>query len=174
MSLQIFILGVLCSGNHHPYDLKKMFNQSNFDESSRISDGTLYYNFEVLFKKGFIEKIDVIHDEHRPSKTTYGITPKGKLELEQQIYASFKNFTSIKSVYSSTIFLKHADKQKLIYLIEDVLHNLREKIDKYDQLWDSIQNETPESVQMIQEYFHQQMHIDYQWLEKLLEYVKKM
>lgn len=47
MSLQIFILGILSEGEHHPYDLKKQVLKP-LDNSFPINDGTLYYNFEVL------------------------------------------------------------------------------------------------------------------------------
>lgn len=36
-------------------------------------EGMIYYNFEVLYKKGFIEKIEMIQSENRLDKMMYGI-----------------------------------------------------------------------------------------------------
>ncbi|GKS11651.1 hypothetical protein YDYSY3_26510 [Paenibacillus chitinolyticus] len=172
MSLQIFILGILCEGNHHPYDIKKMFKKNNMEDVHKISDGTLYYNFDVLLKKGCIEKREVIRDDNRPEKTTYGITPKGREFLEQEIYASFRNFTGVESLYSPTLFLKHADKNKLVFLIEEVMDKLRYRTEQQSQEWDAFKDKTPPSVHLIQEYVQSRMKLESEWLEKLLAFVK--
>ncbi|WP_042352894.1 PadR family transcriptional regulator [Bacillus massiliigorillae] len=172
MSLQIFILGVLSAGNHHPYDIKKMFKKNNIDELSKISDGTLYYNFESLLKQGCIEKIEVIRDENRPDKTTYGITAKGREALEQKIYNSFKNYTSISSLFSSTIFLKYVDTNKVAFLLEEIINKLKEKIERYDILWDEIHPDSTPAIHLIQSYTHNQMKVDLEWLERLLLFVR--
>lgn len=173
MSLQIFILGVLCAGNHHPYDIKKMFKRENIDELSKISDGTLYYNFETLHKQKCIEVIEVTREENRPNRTTYGITPKGREVLQQKIYDSFKNYTDIPSLFSSTLFLKHVDQQKIAYLIEENIAQLRQKIEQYEQLWSEIQAQTTPAFTLIQAYTHQQIKMDLEWLEQLLQHVRQ-
>ena len=63
MSLQIFILGLLSEGEHHPYDIKKQVFKP-LENTITINDGTLYYNFEVLLKKGYIRKIKVVQSEN--------------------------------------------------------------------------------------------------------------
>lgn len=172
MSLQIFILGVLSEGHHHPYDLKKIFKKNKMDEVSEINDGKLYYNFESLLKKGCIEKIEVVRDENRPEKTVYGITPKGKDILRDKIYDSFANFKSIRSIYSSVIFMKYTDLDKSAYLLDEVVKRLKEKIAHYDEVWASIQDKTPDSVHIIQDYTHNQMRVDLAWLEKVVQFVR--
>ncbi|MFS0840999.1 PadR family transcriptional regulator [Paenibacillus sp. 1P03SA] len=172
MSLQIFILGILCEGNHHPYDIKKMFKKNNIEDVHKINDGTLYYNFDVLLKKGYIEKREVIREDNRPEKTTYGITPKGREFLEQEIYASFRNFTGVESLYSSTLFLQHADKNKLIFLIEEVIDKMRNRSEQQNQDWEAFKDKTPPSVHLIQDYVHNRMKLESEWLVKLLDFVK--
>lgn len=171
MSLQIFILGVLSSGHHHPYDIKKMFKQNVLDESSKINDGTLYYNFEVMLKKGYIEKIEVIRDDNRPEKTTYGITPLGKEYLEQEIYASFKNFTRVDALYSSVLFLKHADPKKLMFLIEEAKEKVQNKIKADTAFWEAVRDETPPAVHLIHDHSLSLLKIDLEWLNKLEQLV---
>ncbi len=167
MSLQIFILGVLRSGHHHPYDIKKMFKQNVLDENSKINDGTLYYNFEVMLKKGYIEKIEVIRDDNRPEKTTYGITPLGKEHLQQEIYASFKNFTRVDSLYSAVLFLKYADPKKLVFLIQEAREKLENKIKNDVSFWETVQDKTPPPVHLIHDHSINQLQIDLKWLQKL-------
>ncbi|MEC0242186.1 PadR family transcriptional regulator [Paenibacillus dokdonensis] len=171
MSLQIFILGVLSSGHHHPYDIKKMFKQNVLDDNSKINDGTLYYNFEVMLKKGYIEKIEVIRDDNRPEKTTYGITPFGKEHLQQEIYAIFKNFTRVDSLYSAVLFLKHVDPKKLEFLIEEAQEKLENKIKRDQAFWETVRDETPPAVHLIHDHASSQMKVDLQWLEKLKQLI---
>ena len=47
----------------------------------KLLKALLYYTFEQLEKKGFIEVVDIIH-EQRPERTIYGITKSGKQEFE--------------------------------------------------------------------------------------------
>lgn len=172
MSLRVFILGILCEGNHHPYDIKKMFKRDNMDDVYKINDGTLYYTFEVLLKKDCIEKIEVLRDENRPEKTTYGITDKGRTTLEQEIYTNFKNFKDIQSLYSSTLFLKHTDLTKLGFIIEEGIAKVRDKIQRNHDEWDTIANDTPQTVHLIQDHVLRQMELEVEWLEKLLVHVR--
>lgn len=172
MSLQIFILGILSEGHHHPYDLKKIFKKNKMDEVSEINDGKLYYNFESLLKKGCIEKIKVIREENRPERTIYGITDEGKEVLKEKIYDSFVNFKDIRSVYSSVIFIKHTDLEKTTYLLEELIVKMKRKIAHYDEIWSEMQEKTPPSVHLITDYTHNQMRIDLKWLEKVKKFVQ--
>ncbi|WP_068776678.1 PadR family transcriptional regulator [Paenibacillus sp. FJAT-26967] len=172
MSLQVFILGVLCAGNHHPYDIKKMFKRKNIDEIQKINDGTLYYNFDVLLKKGYIEKIEVTRDENRPQKTTYGITDAGRQALEQEIYTKFKNFTDVESLYSAALFIKHADPNKLAFLIEEGIEKLQGKIQHHHEIWLTIRDESPPIIHLIQDHTLSRIKLELDWLEKLLVHVK--
>lgn len=65
------------------------------EDTVKINDGTLYYNFEVLLKKGLIRKVEVVQTDNRPEKTTYSITEDGVKMLEEGIYDSFRKMTDI-------------------------------------------------------------------------------
>ncbi|GAB6991136.1 PadR family transcriptional regulator [Paenibacillus pini] len=174
MSLQIFILGVLYSGNHHPYDIKKMFKKDNLEDIHTITDGTLYYNFDVLLKKECIEKISVTRDVNRPEKTTYGITDKGRETLQQGIYNSFKQLKDIPSLYSPTIFLKYVDKNKVAFLIEEGIEKFQGQLERNLLEWEVIQHEAPQSAHLIQEHVLNQKRLELDWLKKLLAYVQTL
>ncbi|MFF2094126.1 PadR family transcriptional regulator [Paenibacillus sp. NPDC058174] len=128
MSLQIFILGVLNKAEHHPYDVKKMI-LDNTDNVVNITDGNLYYNFDVLLKKGHIEKAQVVQTDNRPEKTTYRITDSGKKALEDEIYTSFKNAKTVLSLYASIAFIDLVDKSRLAFFVEEAMEKLHKRID---------------------------------------------
>ncbi len=172
MSLQIFILGVLSEGHHHPYDLKKIFKKNNIDEVSMINDGKLYYNFDSLQKKGCIEMIEVVHEEGRPARTVYGITDKGREVLKEKIYKSLANFQGIRSIYSSVIFIKYTNLEKSAYLLGEQVSKLKEKITHYDQVWEQMEDTTPPALHLITDYTHNQMRVDLVWLEKVTKFVQ--
>ncbi|WP_422658792.1 PadR family transcriptional regulator [Paenibacillus sp. EC2-1] len=172
MSLRVFILGNLCERNHHPYDVKKMLKGDNMEDVQKINDGRLYYNFEVLLKQGYIEKIEVTREENRPEKTTYGITEAGRKALEEEIYTAFKNFKDVKSLYSSTVFLKHADPVKLAFLIEEAIQKLQNAINRNVEDWKIIGLKTPLNVHLVQEHSLNYMELEVSFLKKLLAFVR--
>jgi len=179
MSLHIAILGFLCEGNHHPYDIKKMLKGMNLENIPHLNDGSLYYSFENLRKKGYVEKLEVTREENRPNKTTYGITALGREALEQEIYESFKNFSSVKELYASTYFLKYANATKAAFLLEESIRKLEEKLNYSRMLWDQAQEKpTPipidKGIRLIYDHATSQMVLDIDWLRKLLDYVRTL
>lgn len=175
MSLQIFILGLLSEGEHHPYDIKKMIHKP-LDSTISINDGTLYYNFEVLQKKGLITKLKVVQSDNRPEKTTYGITDQGRQVLEEEIYEVFKSFTDIKQLYSSLLFLDRVDLHKLAFILEEAI----ERVSKRVKLVERANPELPDvpenkraAVTLIMDHAYQSMTKDIDWLQKLLANVRE-
>ena len=174
MSLQVFILGLLSEGEHHPYDIKKKVLKP-LDNTVTINDGTLYYQFDVLQKKGYIRKTEVVQSENRPEKTMYSITDEGRKALEEEIYAMFRNFTSIYSLYSSLMFLDKADPRKLAYLIEEAIGRLNKRlelIERNDPEQFDIGADKKEAVGLIAEHARSSIQNDAAWLQKLLAYVQ--
>ncbi|MFX3631764.1 MAG: PadR family transcriptional regulator [Candidatus Pristimantibacillus sp.] len=128
MSLQIFILGLLSKENHHPYSVKKLISKYSND-IIEITDGNLYYNFEFLYKKGLIQKIQDVQGDNRPSKTTYGITDEGRKSLEDSIYEIFKQAKSIQLLYSSLLFIDLVDRSRLSYMVNETILEIKKKIE---------------------------------------------
>ncbi len=77
-----FMLGLLMEKNRHPYEVQQLLKNSEMKYYIKITKGSLYYTFEQLEKKGFIEVVDIIRNEQRPEQTIYGITQSGKQEFE--------------------------------------------------------------------------------------------
>ncbi|MBY9079656.1 PadR family transcriptional regulator [Paenibacillus sp. HN-1] len=175
MTLQIFILGTLSEGEHHPYDIKKMITRA-LDNTS-VSDGALYYHFESLRKKGLIEKVKVEQKENRPEKTTYGITDKGRQALEEEIYETYRSFTNVTSLYSSLLFLDKIDKVKLAYLIEEAIkrrENSRNIIKEADYDKSSIPARHKGALQLIEDHAREMVDMDINWLNALLDYIRSL
>ncbi|GGG87232.1 PadR family transcriptional regulator [Paenibacillus radicis (ex Gao et al. 2016)] len=176
MSLQIFILGVLNRAEHHPYDVKKMI-LDNTDNVVNITDGNLYYNFEVLTKKGHIEKVQVVQTDNRPEKTTYRITESGKKALEEEIYASFKNAKTVLSLYASIAFIDLVDKSRLAFLVEEAIEKLQKRIamveDKLTtKIPDGIVNKPQRYGRFIATHTLDTLHTELKAYEALLEILR--
>lgn len=80
MSLEYAILGFL---NYLPlsgYDLKKMFDIS-VQHFWPADQSQIYRTLARLTEQGFVE-MEVIHQEDRPDRKVYSITPSGKNQLE--------------------------------------------------------------------------------------------
>lgn len=175
MSIQIFILGALSEGNYYPYDIKKRIGKHLDQTDAKITEGTIYYNFEVLLKKGLIEKIETIQTENRPDKTTYGITEKGLQSLEESIYKVFQKFTNVQSLYAALVHLDKVDNQKIIYLIKDIIENLNKKleyIDFHTSQETDMQEHLKDALLLMRDHAYDSIQNDILWLKKLLHYVQ--
>lgn len=175
VSLQIFILGNLSEEDRHPYDIKKQV-QKPLGDTITINDGTLYYNFEVLLKKGWIRKAQVIHSENRPEKTLYAITDEGRKALQDEIYASFQKMTNIKSLYATLLFLDKVDSNKLAYIIEEKITKINEKLQLFgrsDVDLSDFSESKLQGIRLISEHAHRMISSDKEFLEKLLLTIRK-
>ncbi|MCM3781355.1 PadR family transcriptional regulator [Neobacillus mesonae] len=174
MSLQIAILGMLWEHEGHPYDIKKRMQRDELNSVISITDGALYYNFEALLKKGYIEQVEVIHTENRPDKTMYAITEKGKQGLREEIYKSFKKNKDIKSLSSAIAFMHRADSDRLAFLIEDIIQKLRERMDliERNRLAAPEINDLEEIV-FLADYAEKGLRNEIEWFNKLLAVVNR-
>ncbi|SFE41366.1 DNA-binding transcriptional regulator, PadR family [Paenibacillus algorifonticola] len=174
MTLQIFILGTLSEAESHPYDIKKRLLKS-LGNTIPINDGTLYYQFDVLQKKGLIQKLEVVQSDNRPEKTTYGITDKGLKALETEIYAAYQNVTSISALYATLFYLDKIDKNKLAYLIEEAIDKRQDKLKLIEDTdLDTLQipQEKQQPLELLTDHAYHSIQSDVAWLKKLLVYVR--
>ncbi|WP_208414703.1 hypothetical protein [Paenibacillus castaneae] len=93
--------------------------------------------------------------------------------LEQEIYLNFKNFKDIPSIYTSTLFLKHADFNKVSFLIEEAIEKLLKKIQRHHDDWGALKDSTPPNVQLVHDHVLVHTELEVEWLRKLLAYVRK-
>ncbi len=175
MSLQIAILGMLWEKESHPYEIKKRFQHYNLDTVVTITDGALYYNFDSLLKKGYIEQREVVHSDNRPDKTMYAITQKGRQGLKEEIYNSFKKYTEIRSLYSVIPFIRLVEHDRLAILIEDILKKLYQRVDLIEKNRFEFPELTKlEEIQFLANYSEEGLKNDIEAFRKLLTIVKEM
>ncbi|MDW0109794.1 PadR family transcriptional regulator [Sporosarcina aquimarina] len=134
MSIQVFILSRLMVEKTYPYKLKKQMTEPiPLDELGGITESKLYYHFDALAKKGLIEPVEVIKEEHRPDKQVFEITTKGKEELPKKIYQLFKSANDINDIVIGLANLKYVDPEKVVAL-------LNARLAEYKAHWDRIMN----------------------------------
>lgn len=171
-ALQIAILGTLVEGACHPYDVKKKLLRFA-DKSITITDGALYYSFDSLMKKGYIEQTEVVHSDNRPDKTMYTITTEGKQGLQEEIYKMFEKYTDIKALIGTIPFLHLADGQKLASYIKRTIRKLHERMELIEQNRIHLPEiDRREQVEFLADYSEQWMRIEIEWFNKLLSIVQ--
>ncbi|MFS0782743.1 PadR family transcriptional regulator [Bacillus sp. 1P06AnD] len=172
MSIRLFILGTLASGNNHPYMIKKkLFDALPISIQREMSEGKFYYNFEALQKKGLIETVEVIHEKNRPDKTLYSITEAGKQALEHEIYESFKKISNVKDLYISIYLLDFVDTDKVALFFEETIEQEKEQWKQYAELKGPYEKCDPKAHFIIEHAFDKAT-FNIQWMEKLLAFIR--
>ncbi|MFB5760704.1 PadR family transcriptional regulator [Paenibacillus medicaginis] len=169
MSLQIFILGMLHKGDYHPYDVKKRIVQGT-NNTVNVTDGNLYYNFEALLKKELIQKSQIIHAENRPDKITYSITAKGREVFKEEIYKSFKNAKSIRSLFAALPFIEYVDPKKLVFYVEEIIERFEKKLKELEErvLAAEFESVDPNFKLLMSEVITESLQLEIRMFKKLL------
>lgn len=125
MPIQVYILSKLIKDNTYPYKLKKQLSEPvPFDQLGGLTDSKLYYHFDSLAKKGFIEPVEIIREENRPDKQVFAITAKGREELPKKIYKLFETATTISEMLIGLVNMEYVNRDKVITILEKKLKNL--------------------------------------------------
>lgn len=125
MPIQIYILSKLIEDNTYPYKLKKQLSEPiPFDQLGGLTESKLYYHFDSLAKKGFIEPVEIIKEENRPDKQVFAITAKGREELPKKIYKLFETATTITEMLIGLVNIEHVNRDKVVHILEKKLKHL--------------------------------------------------
>ncbi|APH03687.1 PadR family transcriptional regulator [Bacillus weihaiensis] len=176
MDIQIFILSKLMEDNTYPYKLKKQLSEPiPLDELSGLTESKLYYHFDSLEKKNFIEAVEVIKEENRPDKKVFKITDKGREELPKLIYKMFENGVEIKGMMVGIVNLKYVDREKVIKILEKKLADSKERWNYIKNMQEnlSIEKEREELVKFLVRYVEDKAENKLQWLEELVEQIRQ-
>lgn len=176
MSIQIFILSKLMENNNYPYKLKKQLSEPiPLDELSGLTESKLYYHFESLAKKGLIEAIEIIKEEHRPDKQVFAITDKGREELPKLIYKLFENADDITEMVIALANIKYVDRNKVAEILEKKLKTTTNRWNEVSQ-FDSqimIDENNEKFVKFMVGYFSTKVEHKIYWLEELIKQIKQ-
>lgn len=175
MSIQIFILSKLMEDNSYPYKFKKQLSEPlPLDKLAGLTESKLYYNFDSLAKKGLVEIIEIIKEEHRPDKQVFAITDKGREELPKLIYKLFKNADAVSDMVVGLSNLKYVDRHKVVEILEKKLKDLMDRwnyIKSYESYIPNTEGKE-KFVEFMSEYFSTKSEHTIHWLEELIKRIK--
>ncbi|MCG1010275.1 PadR family transcriptional regulator [Salinicoccus sp. ID82-1] len=175
MSIQIFILSRLMQDNSYPYKLKKQLSEPlPLDELANLTESKLYYNFDALAKKGLIEIVEVIKEDHRPDKQVFAITDKGREALPKLIYKLFENAGDIKDMIVGLTCLKYVDREEVVRILENKAVSIEERWAYVREMEDRIQvNETnAKMVDLMKGYVTARKEHTLHWLKIVIERIR--
>lgn len=172
MSIQIFILSKLMEKNTYPYLLKKQLSEPiPFDKMSGLTESKLYYNFEALSKKGYVEVVESIKEENRPDKQVFKITEQGEQALPKMMYKLFETANDISEIYVGIAYLKYVNRNKVIQILEQKVTNYKQRLSKPKDLanYFEVTSENETLLNFMSEHFTSKSKQTIYFLEKLIE-----
>ena len=141
--LQLIILGLLNDQDLHPYEVMQIMKSRYMENYIKINYGTLYYNVEQLYKRGDIAIKEVVHDEKRPDKTIYSITPQGRERFTELLHKQFLDRTLLHHpLYAALMFTHYADRN----IVKAALEKRKASFEKNNQQLQGIMEEFGDKV----------------------------
>ncbi|MED3549645.1 PadR family transcriptional regulator [Cytobacillus praedii] len=175
MSIQIFILSKLMEDNNYPYKLKKQLSEPiPLDELGGLTESKLYYHFDSLAKKGLIEPVEIIKEEHRPDKQVFAITDKGREALPKLIYKMFEQAEGIKDMVVGLANMKYVDRNKVADILEKKLKMIKdgwEQLSRFEHVQTDKESETIR--EFLSGYLSTKTEHTIEWLERLIIHIKE-
>ncbi|WP_419881460.1 PadR family transcriptional regulator [Peribacillus sp. B-H-3] len=176
MSIQIFILSKLMEDDNYPYKLKKQLSEPiPLDELGGLTESKLYYNFDSLAKKGLIEAVEIIKEEHRPDKQVFAITAKGREELPKLIYKLFENEDEIKDMVVGLANINYVDRDRVTAILEKKLRNIKTRWEQISGYEDKVKidKENEAFVEFMAGYVSTKTEHTIYWLEELIKKINQ-
>ncbi|MDM5221060.1 PadR family transcriptional regulator [Peribacillus sp. NJ11] len=176
MPIQIFILSKLMEDNNYPYKLKKQLSEPiPMDRLGGLTESKLYYHFDSLAKKGLVEAVEIIKEEHRPDKQVFAITAKGREELPKLIYKLFENADEIKDMVAGLANLKYVDRDEVLVILKRKSKNIRDRWEQIKDFEQQIQiDEGHEKfIEFMSGYVSTRTEHTIYWLEELIKRINQ-
>lgn len=83
--LGIATLALLAERPMHPYEMYQTLVQRSEDLLVKVRPGSLYHTVERLERQGSVRAVGTGREGNRPERTTYEITPDGRLALSERV-----------------------------------------------------------------------------------------
>jgi len=136
MSMKLMVLGLLLEKERHPYEMRQVIRERNWNYAFKLRDGSLYYAVDQLRESGLIEASEVVpvSGEHRPDKTIYRITEAGRAHFLELFYVQLEQ-TALPQhpMMMAMPFLRHGDQRKIADIVERQLEACRKRIAKLEE-----------------------------------------
>ncbi|WP_018132262.1 PadR family transcriptional regulator [Effusibacillus pohliae] len=173
MELRLLILGLLYEQDLHPYEVLQILKQRQVHEYIKVNYGTLYYAFDQMEKKGWIEVKQVIQEDRRPEKRIYRITPDGRKQLKKLLHQAFRNKARMYHPLYPALMNGHlADAEQVEDAIRDRLAAAREQVKFLRWLYEVKAPDHPFSVVMLVKNALMHCETEMKWLEEFLSGVQ--
>lgn len=176
MAIQIYILSKLMEENSYPYKLKKELSEPiPLDKLGGLTESKLYYHFETLAKKGLIEALEIIKEEHRPDKQVFGITAKGREELPKKIYKMFETADTISEMVVGIACLEYVKRDEVVKILEKKLNTYIERWEQITNYDTHVQvgNDKEELLEFIGGYMETKVEHATFWLKELIKRIQQ-
>lgn len=124
MTQDIVLLGLLCEGPKHGYEMKKLIEE-DLGRFMELSSAPIYYSLKNLEARGLVTKTIGQHGR-RPEKQIYQITEKGRQEFRNLLH---RNFLTLQRPFHnldlSLYFLKFLEPLEVLEMLRGRLIGLR-------------------------------------------------
>ena len=115
--IQHFLLGILTNRPLYGYQIKKICD-AHFTQMRPLNYGSIYPNLKRLMVKGLVTQT-VDHQDNRPNRKVYTITPKGRQEFQRWLQQPTVRPPVIQDEFTLKFLFSHAmPHQKVLELID--------------------------------------------------------
>jgi PadR family transcriptional regulator, regulatory protein AphA len=178
MSLEYAILGFL---NYLPlsgYDLKKMFDTS-VQHFWPADQSQIYRTLARLTDQGFVE-MEVVHQEDRPDRKVYSITPPGREELQGWLKGMLPTEPNRSPALIQVFFCGQLSDQEILAKFEAVAAMMRTVLDRYNEIPGQLEEYSRMVSSKRETYFWmltldlglRTMRANLEWAENVIEQLK--
>ena len=131
---QDVLLGMLLEKPMSGYDIKQ-YIEINFPFFFVASYGTIYPTLNKMEKEGYITK-ELQIQEGKPNKNVYSITEKGKEAFYMYMDSPVEPLTIRFDFIMRMHFGHHAERQKILYWIEQELQRTRDVMSSLEESYE--------------------------------------
>lgn len=132
MSLEHAILGFLHNRPYSGYDLKKMFDAS-VRHFWPADQSQIYRTLARMSEKGWSE-VEVVHQQARPDRKIYHITPAGRQELRRWLLTPLPPEESRSADMIQVFFAAQLSDEEILGIFERAAAAMRSGLEHYAQI----------------------------------------
>jgi DNA-binding PadR family transcriptional regulator len=172
MNQDLVLLGLLCDGPKHGYEMKKLIEE-DLGRFVEFSSGPIYYALKNLELRALVTKTVAQHGR-RPEKYVYQITEKGKREFLNLLH---RNFLTLQRPFHnldlSLYFLKFLEPAETLKMIRERLVSLRRVRLWAKQLEKTLQQEQkPYYLVAIAEHIRMTVQTEIDFIKDFIKFLK--
>lgn len=122
--LAVAVASLLDERPMHPYEMSQAMKVRYMQEAVKLNFGSLYHTVELMLRSGLIEATSTGRDGHRPERTVYRLTERGrelfKARLRELLAEPGKEFSGFEA---GLAFMHHLDADEACALLRQRMGN---------------------------------------------------